>query len=143
VILMHTHLFLGLFVLMASAAACADDAGTGGSGGSGGGGGVPISCGESLTCEASEACIEDLNEPDCTDLANEADPCPDGTTKTNCGGIGTPCCCAPAPPPDYRCVSSSGCADVIDCACLAPCSGGDECSSLADGTFRCELPAMP
>jgi hypothetical protein len=151
---MPTPRFAWTLVLLTFSYACGDSDGTGASGASGGAGGeggspttggsggaASVACGDAdLTCGPTEVCVEETNEPDCTNLDNEADPCPDGTTKTNCGGAGIPCCCGPTPPSDYRCASSTLCAGAIDCECVAPCTGEDFCDQLADGTFRCEPP---
>lgn len=134
-------------------AACGDDTDTSaGGGGADGGGGSPetggggstgetIECGDELTCDGGTVCIIEPNEPDCQNLKNPDDPCPKGTTMTNCGGAGIPCCCGPTPDPDYRCASSEACDGELTCECVAPCTDGDWCSELASPrTLQCEPP---
>lgn len=120
---------------------------SGGAGGGGGGGAEypPVECGDALTCEAGDVCIVEPNQPECTNLG-KGETCPKGTTETNCGGAGIPCCCGPTPPPDYRCTSGAPCGgDLPSCECLDPCTGVDECIALAanEYTFQCEPPAKP
>jgi len=119
----------------------AGGSGVGGSGGSGGE--ATIACGDDLVCEGETVCIVEPNEPACENLVNEADPCPAGTTKTNCGGAGIPCCCEPTPPPDHRCAPSTSCGEAAPtCECLDPCDAGEECTAVGgeDATFQCEPP---
>jgi hypothetical protein len=135
---------------------CGDDGaggagGDGGSGGSGGavtggaGGALGVACGDVLTCEATQACIEQTNEPTCTDKAAPDDPCPEGQTDTFCGGAGFPCCCDPPPPPDYSCVAVDACGGSVSCACLVdPCEVDLECLDTATpGTVLCQMPQAP
>lgn len=105
---------------------------------------VMIDCGADLTC-IDEVCVETVEPPACV---NEVPPdgCPGGTTETNCGGDGHPCCCEPAPPAEYRCAPPTGCVDVPACACLTMlCQDGKECLALdvSGQHFRCELPPAP
>ncbi len=116
-------------------------------GGGGEGGGAeypPVDCGDDLTCDAGSVCIVEPNEPECTNLG-EGESCPKGTTETNCGGAGIPCCCGPTPPPDHRCLDASACGGALpSCDCLDPCTADDSCIALASSeyAFQCEpLPA--
>jgi hypothetical protein len=138
---------VAFFVVGGVLAACGDDGGSGGATGGGdtGGSGVGVECGDALSCDATQACVERANEPTCTDKAGPEDPCPEGQVDTLCGGVGSPCCCEPPPPPDYSCVDADGCAGEVSCACLTdPCEGGLECVDTATpGTVLCEMLPVP
>ena len=155
-----------LLVLGATLVACGDDgpggsggSGAGGSGGAGatggtgatGGGGTgaggaaPIPCGDELTCQPTQACIEAQDAPTCTNKEAPDDPCPKGQIDTNCGGDGAPCCCEQPPPSDYACDDANACGGEVSCACLVdPCDAGLECVDTdTQGKVICQAPAMP
>ena len=119
--------------------------GAGGASGSGGGGGT-TACGASLVCDASSVCIVDEKSAKCTALVDDAGTCPAGQTKSQCGGIGYPCCCGEAPPPVYECYTPTACGDVPTCDCVNDaCEVAGLCTDLtadAARTFRCELPEV-
>lgn len=120
---------------------------TGGGGGSGSdGGGGATACGPGLTCDAKSVCIVDEKAAACSAKLDDAGACPPGQTESQCGGIGYPCCCEPAPPSDYRCVDASACGAKPDCACLgAVCKNGQMCMGIGgkDREFHCSDPPVP
>ena len=119
--------------------------GAGGASGSGGGGGT-TACGASLVCDASSVCIVDEKSAKCTALVDDAGTCPAGQTKSQCGGIGYPCCCEPPPPSEYRCESASACTGTPDCNCLGNvCKNGQMCMGIGGKAheFHCADPPVP
>ena len=106
-----------------------------------------LSCGASLSCAASEVCVRQDWPPVCSDRVDTGEPCPEGSTPTRCGGIGTPCCCEAAPDPTHACFDVSACADPVGCDCVnAACAEASQCAATADGQprhFACEVLAMP
>lgn len=103
--------------------------------------GTPLACGE-IECGPDEACLTFPQQPNCQDLM-EGEMCPEGTTETQCGGAGLPCCCEPTPPPIYMCTPTDACGDSIDCTCLA-----DVCTPMCTATadalvFVCDAPPPP
>ncbi len=119
--------------------------GTGGSGtggdatGGGGGSSVDVPCGEAI-CSGGDYCLVIPIAPACTPL-DEGNMCPEGTTETQCGGAGLPCCCGETPPPETSCVAPEGCeGEVPSCACLVePCEVGRDCVDTATpGEILCE-----
>lgn len=106
-----------------------------------------LSCGSALRCADSEVCIEQTHPEVCTDRSDTAEECPEGSTATRCGGIGTPCCCEPAPDSTYRCYDASLCAEPATCDCAAAaCEESSGCAAVGDDAsrlFRCEQLAMP
>ncbi len=105
-------------------------------------GGGELACGDALVCDTGEVCIEDVIAPACTNLDDPEAMCPPGQDLTYCGGAGIPCCCEPPPRSEFRCITPSGCGDVVDCTCLGEiCTEGRECAALGvDPTraFACE-----
>lgn len=106
-----------------------------------------FACGDTLTCAATEVCVADQYPATCTDRTDTGAPCPDGTTATQCGGAGLPCCCEPTPAPVYRCHDASACGDPPTCDCLVDvCPASLACTSRASETgraFLCEEPSKP
>lgn len=96
----------------------------------------PVTCGDTL-CQDGEACVVQEQRPACTDRASDTDPCPAGTSATNCGGAGTPCCCGPTPAPSQTCTATDCGADT-DCACFT-CGVDAECVDQEPGTVECRL----
>lgn len=92
-------------------------------------------------------CIVDEIAPTCTPKVDDAGPCPTGQTESQCGGIGTPCCCEPAPPPEYRCEGKGICGAKPDCDCLGAsiCHDGQMCMAISgkDWEFHCSDPPVP
>ena len=122
----------------------ANGGGGSGDGGSGDGGAPPeVACGD-LTCTGGDTCIETTFEPDCTNLLAD-EMCPEGTTESNCGGDGAPCCCEPPPDSEYTCATTTCGGEEALCLCLdAPCEEPKQCVEVgAAGTVRCEEPAVP
>ena len=102
--------------------------------------GQGFACGE-LECAVGEACLTFPQSPNCSDKPDNQ-PCPDGTTETQCGGAGLPCCCEPPPPSLFQCADTSACGDVVECGCLPECVPA--CSATGDPqVFICEEPPAP
>jgi hypothetical protein len=102
--------------------------------------GESIPCGE-IECAADQACLTFPQEPMCTDKP-EDQPCPRGTTETQCGGAGLPCCCGPTPAAVTECVDPA-CEGPVDCDCLADVCTPTCTPSVTAGVFICEAPARP
>jgi hypothetical protein len=80
-------------------------------------------------------------DPNCTELL-EGEQCPMGTTETQCGGAGLPCCCEPPPPTIYECVDPN-CEEPVDCACLVDvCVPACEMTGM-ERVFNCASPPPP
>lgn len=103
-------------------------------------GGELIPCGD-IECAANQACLTFPQAPMCTDMM-EGQPCPPGTTETQCGGAGLPCCCEPPPPTVYECVDPA-CQGPLDCACLVDVCIPACTSTATPGVFICEPPPAP
>ena len=102
-------------------------------------GGEPFPCGE-LECAAEQTCLLFPQEPECTNK-DENQPCPRGTTESQCGGAGLPCCCGPTPPTVSECIDPV-CEGPVDCACLVDVCVPSCTPSAAPNVFICEeLPA--
>lgn len=105
-----------------------------------------ISCGE-LSCEGETVCLRETYSPECVNRVDTAEPCPEGTTPSMCGGAGIPCCCEPAPAATYQCVSASACSAEPACDCLGEvCPEDKECTSVSSptsGLFSCDELAKP
>lgn len=99
--------------------------------------GTPLAC-DTLTCGGDEVCVVEQYEPVCQNLDDTAGACPDGTTRSMCGGAGIPCCCEPTPAPTYSCAECSG---EPSCDCVT-CPADKACEATGTaGTFQCaELP---
>ena len=99
-------------------------------------------CGE-MQCFVGEVCLTFPQAPTCSPKA-EDQPCPEGTTESQCGGAGLPCCCEPPPPTIYECREPpSSCGEPADCACLAEvCVPACEMSAQPN-VFICEEPPAP
>lgn len=106
-----------------------------------------IPCGTTLTCTGDDVCVEQLDPPDCADREDTGVACPEGTTPSQCGGAGLPCCCGPTPEPTWQCWDATACGDAPTCDCVADaCPSNMTCTasgSETSGVFQCEEPAMP
>lgn len=103
-------------------------------------GGEPIPCGQ-IECAANQACLTFPVAPTCTDNP-DGNPCPPGTSESQCGGDGQPCCCEPTPAPLTECVDPP-CEGPVDCACLVDVCIPECTPSATVGVFICEPPPMP
>jgi len=113
-----------------------------GSGGATTGSGSEVVCGEALTC-SDEICVEEVFEPECS-VPAPGDPCPRGTTPSQCGGDGQDCCCEPRPPHAFSCVPPRGCPGRPACECLAMvCADDKECSQPDPGVMRFVCSPVP
>jgi hypothetical protein len=94
-----------------------------------------LACG-ALTCGGEEVCVETFLPASCQNLTDTGDACPEGTTRTLCGGAGFPCCCEPAPDPTWACQT---CAGTPSCDCVT-CEGSQACTASGAGErqFNCE-----
>jgi hypothetical protein len=95
-------------------------------------------CGD-ISCADGAVCVEERYEPPCSDLTDTGAACPDGTSRTFCGGAGMPCCCGEAPAPTYACAPCDG---ASGCDCVT-CADGKWCSASAVSGVVCEAPAVP
>ena len=109
--------------------------------------GAPVACGPTLTCKDGEACVADEKAPACGTAPEDGGTCPDGTALSECAsGVGVfPCCCAPTPAPDHRCVPAPECGPEPSCQCAdARCPGDMTCERrIGDPTtLHCVEPPM-
>lgn len=98
-------------------------------------------CGET-TCAGTDVCVEERLPAACENLYDSGAECPEGTTRTKCGGAGIPCCCEPAPDPTYTC---QACGETPSCDCVT-CATDLWCVQLSSETsrnFACERPDKP
>lgn len=93
---------------------------------------------DSRSCGAGNVCLVESYEPACTNLADTGETCPDGTTRSMCGGAGIPCCCGATPDETFSCATCDG---EPSCDCVT-CPGDKACEATTEaGVFRCaELP---
>jgi len=112
-------------------------------------GDVDVPCGDGglLTCSGGDVCVEDVLDPECTNLEDPDGMCPAGQTMTQCGGAGLPCCCLPPPPSEFRCHTPAECDGPATCECLVEvCTDGRACTPLGadpEHFFRCESLPKP
>lgn len=104
-------------------------------------------CADGQACDPGDVCVAEIFDPPCQNYDPETEECPPDTTATSCGGPGAPCCCGPADPTVYTCLTPTSCSGTADCECLGDICGGSKiCEAIAStsgGTFRCasEKPA--
>ncbi len=99
-----------------------------------------LACGTSLTCTGQQVCVREDYVPECGTRADTGVDCPEGTTPSQCGGAGVPCCCGPLPDPTYQCYEPTGCDEAPTCDCVADACPADKmCSAVLDTTrqFAC------
>lgn len=99
-----------------------------------------FACG-GASCPQDTLCVETTYDPSCVDLTDTGSACPDGTTRTLCGGAGLPCCCGEAPAPTYTC---QACYGTPSCDCVT-CDDGKMCGGTGQDArlFVCASPDVP
>jgi hypothetical protein len=106
-----------------------------------------VVCGDGQVCDAGDVCVEEVFDPPCDNYDPKVEMCPVDTVPSQCGGAGIPCCCGPADPSVFTCLTPTDCTGTPDCECLGDiCEGEKMCQELGSktgATFQCVTPPAP